>query len=168
MNKIILLIYLGFISGLSFGQKCNAYTDPFTKTDVVTYDFGKYIIFSLKNNEIWLRYQLQFDGNFIAEIPKGSTISFLLENGNIVELSSAYNASPITITGSAQSMTSYIVTEYFVTMKLTKEQLEALARSPMKYVRYPDLNGGYISDNKSKRWRKKLIEGAQCIEAKII
>ena len=164
MNKLIIVIYLIAIAGVSFGQGCNVKADPFKKTKVVTYEFGKYIIFSLENNEILLRYQFQFDGEFIPEMPKGSSISFLLENGSIVDLSTLNDANPIKISGSVQSMTSSIVTEYLVTMKLTKEQLQTLARSPMKYVRYPDLNGGYILDNKSKRWRKKLIEGAQCID----
>ena len=137
MNKFILIIGLIILTSLSFGQKCKVQIDPFTDSKVVSYEFGKYIIFSHKNNEILLRYQLQFDGEMNIEIPKGSLISFRLENGNIVELSALDKANPITIAGSTQSFTSGIVTEYFVTMKVTNEQLKTLAGSMMTHVRYP-------------------------------
>jgi len=167
MNKLILTISFVILASLSFGQKCKVQVDPFTNSKVVSCEFGKYIIFSLKNNEILLRYQLQFDGEMNSEIPKGSLISFKLENGDIMELSTLDDASAVTIAGSTQSFTSAFVTEYFVTMKLTKEQLKSFASSKMTHVRYPDLKGGFTTNDKSKRWIRKLIEGARCIETNL-
>ena len=164
MNKLIFAICLGFISILSFGQDCKVQVDPFTNSDIVSYEFGKYIIFSLKNDDILLRYQIQFDGAMSTVMPKGSLISFSLENGDIVELLSLEDAIPVKISGYPQSFTSSVVTEYFVNMKLTKEQLNNFANSKMTYVRYPDLKGGFTINDKSKRWIRKLNEGAQCIE----
>ena len=167
MNKLILAICFGLLTSLSFGQKCKVQVDPFTDSKVVSYEFGKYIIFSLKNNEILLRYQLQFDGGMNTEIPKGSMISFMLENSDIVELFVLEDASPVTIGLSTQSFTSSIVTEYFVNMKVNEEQLKDFAISKMTHVRYPDLKGGFITNDKSIRWRRKLIKGAQCIKNNI-
>ena len=164
MNKLILAICFGLLTSLSFGQDCKVQFDPFTDSKVVSYEFGKYIIFNLKNNEVLLRYQLQFDGIMNTEIPEGSVISFRLENDDIIELLTLEGASPVTISGSNQSFTSPNVTEYFVNMKLTKKQLKNFAISTMTHVRYPDLKGGFTTSDKSKRWRRKLKEGAQCIQ----
>lgn len=164
MKKLILVISLVFLTSLTFSQKCKVQVDPFTNSKVVSYEFGKYIIFSLDNDEVLLRYQLQFDGVMADEIKKGSLISFKLENGDIVELLTSEDVSPTLITATNPMFYSSGVTQYFVNMKVTKAQLKAFAKSKMTHMRYPDLRGGYITDNKSSRWRRKLFEGAQCIE----
>jgi hypothetical protein len=163
MIRLIISVCLVLLSDVSFGQDCDVRIDPFTQERVVTYQFGMYIIFYMENNEVMLVYQFQFDGEMHREMPKGSVISFKFENGETMDLSLEINASPITRYDNINPL-SPLVSAYLVKMKLTREQLKTFANLKMTFVRYPDMRGGFLTTDKSKRWVNNLQNGARCIQ----
>lgn len=166
MTRQILAILFTLISIQTFAQDCEVQKDPFSNKQVVSYKFGKYIVFELKDNEILLKYHFQFDGEMNATMQKGSAISFKFENDEMVELSALEDVNPISQVGGYVSF-ALVTTEYIVTMKVTADQLKTFANFKMTHVRYPDLKGDFITKDRSKRWVKAFSEGAQCIQSNL-
>ena len=98
-------------------------------------------------------------------VPKGTEIILKLENGEILKLATAYDASPKT-DASSSMYSATIYTNYFYPIELTKDEVNKLATSKVVLIRYPDTQGG-TRDFEPKGFTKKLADvlqkGAQCI-----
>lgn len=164
MTRLILAIAFTLVYNLSVGQDCKVEKDPFSNAQVVTYEFGKYTVFELKENKILLTYYFRFEGELNTTMPKGSLVSFKFESGDMVELPAIQDVNPVTQVASSGKITT-IWTEYFVVMEVSAEQIELFATSMMTHVKYPDMKGGFLTQDRSKRWVKHFNEGAQCIQS---
>jgi hypothetical protein len=129
----IMLLVLASSSGLS-AQKCKyAYdkTDPMTEERVRRSEnkLKNYFIVSYyrKGDSLRVELNVHFVGERNFQVPPGEKLDLKLTGGEILSLSNAQVASPISYVAGSQVMTNYAMS-YFC----SKEQMQQLARSGFK------------------------------------
>ncbi len=96
-------------------------------------------------------------------MPQSTIISFKFENGEMLEFPIVAEVHPVVQEYTVPSSSTTIWTEYIVTMDVSFEQLEIFSKSKMTHVKYPDMKGGFLTEDRSKRWVNHFFEGANCI-----
>ncbi len=178
-NKTLLTITFTFILSFAFGQKCEESVDPFSNEKTVKFKLKDRLVFyELKNNSVRFEFEFNFSGERDFVFEKGTSIFFKFKSGKILEIKSDRDCQPtfentrnITSAPGGFTFPDKNFTSYFLSFKLTNEELEVLAKEEITFIRTPHVNGGH-KDSEAKGWVKKkakaIKKGAQCITSHII
>lgn len=161
MNKLsyLLLLAMVFSFSTSYAQKCEVSKDPFTNDIVASFDFrNKMLFFEHKNGTTKFGFRIAYGGELNVVMPKGTKISFKLENGETISLTTIDDVAPIS------QVSSYgVATAYTYIMELNKEEVSKLANIKVTHIRYPDAKGGFIDYESNRKWTRVIMEGAECM-----
>ncbi|NVN17434.1 hypothetical protein GUA46_03695 [Muricauda sp. HICW] len=180
MTRKISIIFIFFLSIKIYSQKCKTEQDPFTNEKITSFDFNdKTVYLEIKNDTITFDITFNYWGERDYEFEKKTEVSFKLENGSTIVLTTIKKSEPkienvtssngfyqgfggIMTTSSSKNFTAYS----FVFL-LTESELKKFADSKIELVRIPDTDEGEYVDLKAKgRTKKKIkaiIKGANCI-----
>lgn len=164
----VALTFLFFLPTSSLlAQKCEVKSDPVTGDRVVQF----------MNKQQTLRYKYEggetidffttfiYSGEHNIAFPAGTEVIMKLEDGLIITLKSALEATPRTEVTASQYGAS-IRTFYTFNFLLSKEQVNQIASAKLVFLRYPNTDGGTIDlDIKGfgKIYAKKINSGAECM-----
>lgn len=181
-NILILFIFI-LSSNTIFSQKCVSEEDPFTKEQVLSFNFRtKTVYFEHKNNKTTLEIDFNYWGERSYQFDQGTKILIKLKDGNTIELKSLNKSDPkienvvtsngfFTGFGSTTSFRSDKYTVYSFSFLLSSTELNKLAQSQVEIIRIPDTDKGKFVDLKAKgRTKKKtnaIYKGAICISERI-
>ncbi|MDF4223371.1 hypothetical protein PXC01_17330 [Maribacter sp. M208] len=169
----ITIVFLLILSNVN-SQKCKESTDPFTNEKTVEFQFKERLVFfELKDNVVRFEFEFNFSGERDFIFDKGTSIYFKFASGKTLEIKSDRDCQP-TIENARRATSApggftfpdKNFTSYFLTFKLTKEELDILSNEVITYIRTPHVNGGH-EDKEAKGWVKKkakaIKQGAECI-----
>jgi hypothetical protein len=167
-KKIVIVLIYFFISKLSIGQECEINLDPFTNEPILTFDYSpygvKYLQFESNSSQKTIEIRFVENGSLVTSIPKGSNLFIKFQNGDTIQLKTlAETTSKSDYSGPRLKV---VYTEYYLKSEISILQLQKLANSPVTYLRFPNLQGGYTdysSGDMGKAFRKSFMEGAECI-----
>ena len=170
MKKIDLLLTAILLLGFCnlYSQKCKVEPDPFTKENVVSFNFmSKIIYFEMKGGVVHMEIKATYNGSLKVIVPQGSEVMLKLDNDQIIKLTTSADAVPITRATATQYSAS-MNTDYSYVMEVSKEDIKKLAESKANLIRYPDTKGG-STDIKLSGFNGKLAneikKGAECISS---
>lgn len=172
--KYWFIITLFIFSYNANSQKCKVSKDPFTNEKTVEFKFKERLVFfELKNSAVRFEFEFNFSGERDFVFKKGTSIYFKFQSGNMLEIKSDRDCPPtIENKGKATSAPGGFsfpdknFTSYFLSFKLSREELEILSNESISYIRTPHVNGGQ-RDMEAKGWVKKkaraIKDGSECM-----
>ena len=116
------------------------------------------LYFEHKGETTTFGFQISYGGELNVIIPKGTEVLFKLKNGETLTLTTMNDAAPI-----SQASPYGVVTFYTYIMELTGENVNRLAKMEVSDIRYPDGKGGFLDYEANRKWRRIIMEGAECM-----
>jgi hypothetical protein len=161
--SLILFLNANFI----FAQKCQTTIDEFTNEKVTNYSYYKErnywppmkLNFELKKNICKFDLTICYMNKLEVIIPKGSELLLKLENGEILKFTTQADATPQSFVHN-----NNIFSDYIYSLSLTLEDINKLAETKVKMLRFPNAFAGGTTD--TDEYSKAIKKGAECISGK--
>lgn len=181
MHKIALILILTLFSTFTYSQNCKNVTtkkDPFTKTvqSKAKLIVGKRIAlgqstswefeFIQENGETVLKIHAAALGELNNSIDTQTSIYFLLESGEVIELFNTETSIPVSH-ATASQMDVNVFSTFFITLKLSKEDLNFLGSSPLSDLRVNIPNFEILSPKVSNKTARLFSDINTCLASKI-
>lgn len=161
--KIKSLLVVFICTTLSaFSQDCKVEKDAFTGAQTVSFSYkNESLVFKLVDDKATMSLKINYTGEFNTSVPAGTEFLIKSETDEIVKLVSNADAFPVSSFNG-----STIISQYIYNIDLDKEKLEAITKSKLTLMRYPDGKGGTTDmafKSFWKKWGKAITNGATCL-----
>ncbi|HLS70889.1 MAG TPA: hypothetical protein VK027_04435 [Chitinophagaceae bacterium] len=181
MNKIITILILSMFSTFSYSQNCKEVKtkeDPFTKNvqSKAKLTVGKKISigrstswefeFIQENGETVLKIHAAALGELNNSIGTETSIYFLLESGEVIQLFNTETSIPVSHAVASQ-MAVNVFSTFFIILKLSKEDLNLLGSSPLSDMRLDIPNFEVLSPKVNNKTAKSFSDISNCLASKM-